>query len=174
MFVTVVLSIANLAAFSYFLNYNSGYDECWAAVGPDYDNPYAYSCGGIGKDCCPLSDNCVNVSWDFRSVMGWGIFFSIWWLIMTTMPYCVKPCRKNINCCNSLAYFMSLLFLISVTVYRFRWAGDVCSGGKIDETEVTYHLEQENYFEEFSGYFLYWWTISAWCFVPIVCMWHCC
>ena len=61
---------------------------------------------------------------------------------MTLMPYDIKPCRKYILGCNILFYFMSLSFLISVTVFRFRWAGDVCSGDKIDETDIEFHTEQ--------------------------------
>lgn len=142
--VTLILSLANLAAFSYFLNFNSGYPECWAASDGNRDEQYGNFAFQYNWDTRPYTDmdqqyycpkylNCHNVSWDFRSVSAFGIFFSLWWLIFGTLPYCCKPCKKNLHCCDCVSYFMSFLFLISVTIYRFRWGGRVCSGDYVDD-----------------------------------------
>jgi len=123
--VTILLALANLAAFSWFLNFHPNYYlngdsmECWASAYGDYEDTVAYD----SWENCAYRDNCVNVTWDNRSVMVAGIIISIWWLLFPSMPYCVKACSKNIHCCDCLSYTISFMFLISVTVYRFRWAG---------------------------------------------------
>jgi len=68
---------------------------------------------------------------------------------------------------------MSLFFLVSLTIYRFRWAGRVCAGDYIDETDIEDHFYEESMFMKEESTFFYWWVICAWSLVPVLLCWHC-
>ena len=69
---------------------------------------------------------------------------------------------------------MSLCFLIAVTIYRFRWAGRACAGDFTDDIDGDWKDIEDTYTILASeSYFMYCWVIVGWCFIPLICCWHC-
>ena len=88
---------------------------------------------------------------------------------MSTFPYCVRPAKSMRSCCDCVGWIMSFIFLISATIYRFRWSGKVCSGNFVTPDE-----EEERRTVMFaSGEFMFGWVITWWCLFPIIAIFKC-
>lgn len=89
---------------------------------------------------------------------------SVFWLL-SILPFCVSGWERIIVQCHGCGYLSSLIYLLVATVYRFRWAGRICSGEYVQLYEV---IEEQEIVMTNIGKFIKWTIIVWWCMIPVV------
>jgi len=148
-------------AFCYFVNFNSGYLDCYASAYGDEDNTTAYSYQ-------PIFGDFPNVTSEFRGICIGGIFLMLLHMLSTIL-HCIKPLKGIASLVQCLTHTATWIWFLTATTFRFRWSGRVCSGDFT--TEISVRQNETVMFE--TGYFMKVWILLWWALIPFVCCISC-